>query len=518
MRKDPDVRSDRPALVVTYGNTTQRHRPLEKDLIILGRARNCDIALVSPEVAAVHCIIARVGNEWQLRDCTGRGGTRLNGSPVNDVVLTDSDVLQVGTFSFEVKLPATPRTAHAAETRLDDAKTQRLGRSRRNLAHLALELRKRLRVAEAARRPQEELDRQADRVRTLQRECETRRGQHEQAEAALRALRETQERELSARREELDRAEQRLAQQRSELETRAQSQQQQLEEQTRQAEQLHRQQVEALQQLAGSLAGPPEALLELQRFGRRLTRWTRKLQQKHVQLQEQACQLAGLTPANGGISSAAEVEVLRVQVDELRLRVTQLQTQAEVQEKELTALRALEDAQAAVVELSGGAQMQELINSLRQQVKDRDALLEKMNQKLGQHAARPAAEDMAGYEAELNQYRIELERDRRELNQQMADVQERQEEMEHALREAELQMARERAQLAREQAELNRLRMELSRKNDRRSREIATRKRLAGVQRLKEEVTAEKSPDPAPEAANGGRFRNLLSRLTGSSV
>jgi hypothetical protein len=520
MRKDSENRTDRPTLVVTYGNTNQRQRQLEGDLVVLGRARNCDITLVSPEVANVHCIIARVGGGWRLRDCTGRGGTRLNGTPVTDVELTDADVLQVGTFSFEVKLPAAKR----GDSRVDKQPgpgNGRLERSRRNLAHLALGLRKRLRVAEAALRPQEEIDRQSDRLRVLQRECEARRQQHEQAESSLRAQRDVQEREQTARREQLDRAAQEAAQRQAEEEARLQAQRQELEELRRQEQEGHARRVEELRQLGTTVVPPAEGLGELERAGRRLARFARKLQRDHQKLRQLATGLAsGAAPTDPAAAGPEpESEQLRLEVEELRLRLAELQVQCAAQEKELTALRALEDAQAAFVELSGGAQMQQLICSLRQQVKDRDDLLERMNEKLAGHSHpdRPEAEDMAGYEAELNQYRVELERDRHDLNDQMKQVQEREQEMQQALREAELQMARERAQLAREQAELNRLRMELGRATNRKSREIAARKRLAGVQRLKEEML-DKRPDGEPEPANAGRLRSLLNKLTGSSA
>jgi hypothetical protein len=522
MRKDTDHPSDRPALVVTYGNTTQRYRPLEGDLVVLGRARTSDIALVSPEVATVHCILARVGGGWRLRDCTGRGGTRLNGAAVSDVPLNNGDLLQVGTFSFEVKLPPAGKVEARAPQRSDDATTLRLQRSRRNLAHLGLELRRRLREERAALRPQEEVDRQADRLRALQRDWEARRKQQEQADAAARAQREAAERELAGRREQLERAEQEAGQRHAEAESVQQAQRQELEQMRLQAEASHQRRLQELRQVCTSGVAPDKALGELERAGRRLARFAGKLRRNHQRLQQQACELASEHARLGRPSPEAGpdpgVEQLRTQVEELQEQLAEAQAQAEVQEKELTALRALEDAQSAFVELSGGAHMHELIASLRQQVKDRDALLEKMNQKLGEHTARPDADDMAGYEAELNQYRIELERDRRQLNEQMAQVQQRHQDMEEALREAELQMARERAQLAREQAELNRLRMELSRASNRRSREVATRKRLAEVDRLKQDVT-DKSNSGEGEPANGaGRIRSLLNRLTGSSA
>jgi hypothetical protein len=55
--------------------------------------------------------------------------------------------------------------------------------------------------------------------------------------------------------------------------------------------------------------------------------------------------------------------------------------------------------------------------------------------------------------------------------------------------------------------------MELSRNNNRRSREVATRNRLADVQRLKSEVTDKRQSTEA-EPANAGRLRNLISKLT----
>jgi hypothetical protein len=553
MRKELESHTDGPALVVTYGNTTRRHRPLEGDLVVLGRARSCDVALVSPEVAPVHCLIARTGSGWRLRDCTGRGGTRLNGEAVTaEVPLNDGDVLQVGTFSFEAHLPAArpeprpearpeprpePRTEPRSELRSEPPAEPRpaaaapggrarehLKRSRRNLAELALALRQKLHLARAALLPQEDLDHQADRVRTLQRECESRKKQHEQAEATARAEREARDRDLAERRGQLEQAEQDLAARLSEAESRLQARHSELGESQRRAEEAHERRCAQLRELAGGAVPAADSLDELHRCTRRLARFARKLRAGHQKLQEQARELAREQPPQAqGTAPAAntgEVRRLEAAVAELRQRLAAQQAEAEAQQKELEVLRSLEDAQAAFVELSGGAEMQSLIASLRKQVKDRDELLEKMNEKLAEHARRAEVDDVAAYEAELNGYRVELERDRREMNDQMAQLQERHRDMEDALREAELQMARERAQIAREQAELNRLRMELSRGNGRGPGNSGARRRLAGVTQLKEELAQKRQEEDAasPNAAAGGRLRNLLNRLTGSSA
>ncbi len=65
-RPDSSPADDGPALVVTYGNTTRKTRPLDCDLIVVGRAPGCDLGLVSPEVAPIHCLIARVPVGWRI--------------------------------------------------------------------------------------------------------------------------------------------------------------------------------------------------------------------------------------------------------------------------------------------------------------------------------------------------------------------------------------------------------------------------------------------------------------------
>src|SRR4051794_37572579 len=72
MRKDHDDRIDlnKPALIVLCGTTKRKRLPLTGDLIVLGRGAGCDLGLVSPEVAPVHCVIARLGGGWRIRDCS----------------------------------------------------------------------------------------------------------------------------------------------------------------------------------------------------------------------------------------------------------------------------------------------------------------------------------------------------------------------------------------------------------------------------------------------------------------
>jgi pSer/pThr/pTyr-binding forkhead associated (FHA) protein len=169
MRKarDEQVDPSKPALIVTYGNTTRKYRPLDRDLLTIGRSPCCDIGLVSPEVAPIHCIIVKSASGWRIRDCTGRSGTHLNGESVNDEPLTDGDTVQVGTFSFQVNLPRIEPSGEGAAQApvatavavvpsqltgnpLDERKILHLKQSRERLARHALNLRRRLRDKQAA--------------------------------------------------------------------------------------------------------------------------------------------------------------------------------------------------------------------------------------------------------------------------------------------------------------------------------------------------------------------------------
>ncbi len=196
---------NKPALIVLYGATKRKFRPLESDLVVLGRAPCCDIGLVSPEVAPVHCVLVRLDDGWHIRDCSGRA-TRLNGKAIRDEPLRNGDTIQVGTFSFEAQLPPAayqlPRAPAARPAAVvAPAAAPELGRlqsSRRRLAELALGLRRRLREQDEEHG---ELARERADLEQLERRL---RKAHEEQMTRQAALTEGQK-ELARRGEELDR-------------------------------------------------------------------------------------------------------------------------------------------------------------------------------------------------------------------------------------------------------------------------------------------------------------------------
>lgn len=132
--------TDAPALLPMFGGTEKKPRLLDREVITMGRARGSDFCLDGNEVSALHCIIFRAIDGFRVRDCGSRTGTRVNGQGVKNALLGNGDVLQIGPFSFEVRIPKDLETSPAA----DPVRVERLNRSRSHLAQLALRFRKKL--------------------------------------------------------------------------------------------------------------------------------------------------------------------------------------------------------------------------------------------------------------------------------------------------------------------------------------------------------------------------------------
>lgn len=206
MSKEPKDRIDptKPALLVLYGTTKKKVRPLESDLVLLGRAPGCDIGLMSPEVAPVHCVLVRFADGWRIRDCSR--ATRVNGNAIHDAPLRNGDTIQLGTFSFEAHLPpqSQPRVARGAASPVVPVNVGRLQQSRRRLVELALSLRSRLRdqgsERESLAEQQAELLRQQADLEQLERRL---RRAHEEQRSKQGVFTDEQK-ELARRAGELD--------------------------------------------------------------------------------------------------------------------------------------------------------------------------------------------------------------------------------------------------------------------------------------------------------------------------
>ena len=398
-----------PALIITYGNTPRKYRPLQRDLVVLGQSRGCDIGLVSPEIAETHCVLFRTPEGWRLRDCGSRVGTRVNGEPVQESALCDGDVLQVGDFNFRCHFP---QASAAGEP---GARERRLRRSRHHLARLALALRRRLREgrqrradgSDAAGARQSDLDDQMNFLRERLRAHEVRAQRLEEAERAVAADRARLTEEAEALRARGEQAEQALARRRSAVEAELRRRREECEQRCRELERLH---AYSLRQGGGADWAAEEARrLDLRR--RELTQYADYLRRTRRRLEEQQ---RGQPGAGDSPADAGQLERLRAELAAAR---------RENEEKE--------------------AQIQQLLSE--RPVVDATA----------------AGMDVESYEAELAQFRRQLQEDRRGLNEEIRQLRARTLALDEAARAMEAQLAQERARLSQEREDLDRLRDEV---------------------------------------------------------
>ncbi len=424
MSKDRDDKFDatRPTLIVKYG-TAHKYRPLDREVMILGRSAGCDVGLDAPDVAPVHCVLVRAIDGWHVRDCTGRGGTRLNGQSVEDAALTDEDVLQVGSFSFTLHLPPEERPLEDAGPLPDRHALQHARRSRGRMARLALRLRGRLAETAAAAAEQaekqlavreEELDRRAEEVRGLQRDVDARLAEMKQTarqiaeeKLALAERRGQIEAEMAGKRAEADAA------------VRAS-----LEEAAAQARALE-------------IRGRESACFAayLRRLRQRLNEHEESLTARWEEwLREQ--QEASVAQAHQGEKIAREEALLRDQRAEVVRLMAEMRQMRRQPDPAVEALR------------QENEQLRTELAAAREEAKELQA---RADARQDEPALPTAAEGQ-------ERFRVELDTSRRVLDEQIRDLQGRFADLERSAVEAENHIAQERTRMAQERQELERLR------------------------------------------------------------
>lgn len=83
----------------------EREVELESDVIRLGRARDCEVALDSSYISRYHARLERSGRVWQVIDEGSKNGVILNGRRVSGGhALFSGDVLRLGDYTITVQL------------------------------------------------------------------------------------------------------------------------------------------------------------------------------------------------------------------------------------------------------------------------------------------------------------------------------------------------------------------------------------------------------------------------------
>jgi hypothetical protein len=87
----------RPRLIIPAGSgTPERVVLLTSPVTVVGRGADADLRLHDTGVSRAHAELRIEGEQVRLADLGSTNGTRLNGRPVSDAVLSDGDRIEVG--------------------------------------------------------------------------------------------------------------------------------------------------------------------------------------------------------------------------------------------------------------------------------------------------------------------------------------------------------------------------------------------------------------------------------------
>jgi pSer/pThr/pTyr-binding forkhead associated (FHA) protein len=100
-------------LIVHNGRQSGTRRPLAGLLTVIGRAAGCDVRLNVDGINPQHCLLVATAAGLIVRDLNSDQGTLVNGERIVSCALHDQDVLSVGPFQFQVRLP--PSAGSTAE-------------------------------------------------------------------------------------------------------------------------------------------------------------------------------------------------------------------------------------------------------------------------------------------------------------------------------------------------------------------------------------------------------------------
>lgn len=87
---------------------------LDKAAVIVGSGENCNIRVPDGGLVTRHCQILKMENGYVLRDMSGDAGTFVNGKKVKEHLLSDRDLIQVGTERFTFSVSEGENTARVA--------------------------------------------------------------------------------------------------------------------------------------------------------------------------------------------------------------------------------------------------------------------------------------------------------------------------------------------------------------------------------------------------------------------
>ena len=77
--------------------------PLDKDVTVIGRGKDCDLVLEDNNASRRHCQVWKWAGHWKLEDLQSKNGTYVNGAKVTSVKLADGDLIAIGDQALTFK-------------------------------------------------------------------------------------------------------------------------------------------------------------------------------------------------------------------------------------------------------------------------------------------------------------------------------------------------------------------------------------------------------------------------------
>jgi pSer/pThr/pTyr-binding forkhead associated (FHA) protein len=105
-RRGRTALSTAPRLVVTWGPLRGQVVELDRDEVVIGRHRGCDVILDSPHVSGRHAKVTRSGTGMHITDLRTLGGTLVNGARARGPVpLGHGDEVSLGGVTLVFQSP-----------------------------------------------------------------------------------------------------------------------------------------------------------------------------------------------------------------------------------------------------------------------------------------------------------------------------------------------------------------------------------------------------------------------------
>lgn len=118
LARGPSLGEAHLLLEITRGRTRFPLRPVRGPRFLIGAAVTCDLRLGGEGMPALHSLITTEDQVIELEAISAEPALKVNGQPVQSVVLRDGDIIEIGEVELTARMVAgrTPAAVESAET------------------------------------------------------------------------------------------------------------------------------------------------------------------------------------------------------------------------------------------------------------------------------------------------------------------------------------------------------------------------------------------------------------------